>query len=79
MRRWAVTARVPDLWLIVRVTSGYMLHVQHGLVLNPWFCMWILYFQNVTLRAVLITALLFFIYLWVVILLQSVLFQSMKA
>lgn len=66
-------------WFVAYSLSHLCLHVACAnavLFLNPWFYTWIF---KMTLRAVLITAPLFFIYLWAVILLQSVLFQSMKA
>lgn len=67
-----VTYSLSHLWLHVACANAI-------LFLNPWFCTWILSFQSGILRTVLITAPLFFIDLCVVILLQSVLFQSTKA
>lgn len=69
---WSVAYSSSHLWLHVACANAV-------LFLNQWLCTWILSFQNVTLGALLITAPLFFIYLWAVVLLQSVLFQSMKA
>lgn len=73
---WCVPYSLSCPWLHAIMVVAY---ANATLFLNQWFCTWISSFQNVTLRALLITAPLFFIYLWAVILLQSFLFQSMKA